>query len=157
MKRKLAPAEIADISSTYLVEGRKKESWELTDIEVEDAMVRARVRMTSTYASPTDAGRFHLTIFSALEFLSQLMIIYMHVWNGYTRKTLEGWMIESQVTSRRAIRDPDDIRVEMEIKSIRNVRGSTLLRTFCRVTDGGGGLFEAKLKGLLSKAASGTD
>ena len=42
--------------------------------------------MRSAYVSGTDAGGFHLTIFSALEFASQLMIVYGHVWAGLEKK-----------------------------------------------------------------------
>jgi hypothetical protein len=37
--------------------------------------------MKSTLVSPTDASGFHLTIFSASEFMSQSAIYYGHVRN----------------------------------------------------------------------------
>lgn len=44
--------------------------------------------MNSTFVSATDTGGFHLTIFSASEFLSQLAIIYGHIGNGLTEKNI---------------------------------------------------------------------
>ena len=107
-------------------------------------------KVTSTYRSATDGGGFHLTIFSTLEFLSQLMIIYAHEWAGLARKVREGWMVESHSRSVRAVRNPHDIRVAMQVRTMRQ-RGE---RLYCvadfRVTDDSNGLFEVNLKGFLS-------
>lgn len=150
LHRRLGPAEIEMFSSHYLNEGRKQESWRIDAVEVEDGRLRATVSMRSTYVSRTDHKGFHLTIFSTLEFLSQLMIVYAHVKAGLTEKTLEGWMVESETRSVRAIRNPDRIDVEMEVLAMRK-RGHNLYGV-CRykVTDEQGGLFEVTLKGFLA-------
>ncbi len=106
--------------------------------------------MKSRYISPTDPSGFHLTIFSTLEFLSQLTIIYAHVWAGYAEKSKEGWMIDSSITSKRAVRDPENIIVHMEVKSIKKIGDKMMAITQSRVSDDQGGLFEARLKGFLS-------
>ncbi|NES01583.1 MAG: hypothetical protein F6K22_01270 [Okeania sp. SIO2F4] len=59
--------------------------------------------MNSTFVSLTDADAFHLTIFSTSEFLSQLAIIYGHIWNWLTEKTFEAWVIESNFSYKNAI------------------------------------------------------
>ncbi len=51
-------------------------------------ILKAKLRMNSTFVSATDTGGFHLTIFSAYEFLSQLAIIYGHIGNGLTEKNI---------------------------------------------------------------------
>jgi hypothetical protein len=102
LHRRLGPADIEKFSSHYLNEGRKQESWRIDAVEVEDGRLRATVSMRSTYVSTTDDKGFHLTIFSTLEFLSQLMIVYAHVKAGLAEKTLEGWMGESETRSVRA-------------------------------------------------------
>jgi hypothetical protein len=149
-RRRLGADDIARFASAYLNGGRKQESWQIDAIEIEGERLLADVSMLSTYVSGTDAGGFHLTIFSTLEFLSQLMIIYAHVWAGQSEKTREGWMVESRTRSVRAVRNPDHIRVEMTVRKMRQ-RGVNLYCTAdYRVTDDQGGLFEVQLKGFLS-------
>ncbi len=143
---RLSVADIQNLSSHYLNEGRKQESWQIEEIEINGQHLTARVSMRTTYVSATDEKGFHLTIFTTLEFLSQLLIIYMHVRAGLSKKTREVWMVESSTRSVRAIRDSANIKVEMEVVSIRK-RGENF---YCvadyRVTDDQGGLFKVKLK-----------
>lgn len=141
--------DVNAISSPYLKEGRKQESWEIQSIEIDQRVLRARIRMTSLYVSGTDSG-FHLTIFSTLEFASQLMIIYMHDWAGLPKKLREGWMVESTTRAVRQIRNPDDIQVEMNVRQIRKHGEHLICIADFRVTDDADGLFEISLKGFLS-------
>jgi hypothetical protein len=141
--------DVNAISSHYLKEGRKQESWEIESIEIDQRVLRARVAMTSLYVSATDSG-FHLTIFSTLEFLSQLMIIYAHDWAGLPKKLREGWMVESIARAVRQIRNPDDIRVEMKVRQMRKRGENLICIADFRVTDDADGLFEVSLKGFLS-------
>ncbi len=90
----LSAAEIEKLSSHYLNDGRKQESWKIEQVEISGDLLNATLSMSSTYVSDTDEHGFHLTIFSTLEFLSQLMIIYGHNWAGLDEKTREGWMVE---------------------------------------------------------------
>ena len=142
--------DIAPFSSQYLHEGRKKESWRIESVEIDGDRATARVSMLSTYVSGSDSKGFHLTIFSTLEFLSELMLIYSHVWAGFSEKSREGWMVESTTRSRQAIRDPDRIDVEMKVNVMRQRGGILLCESDYRVTDRFGGLFEISLKGFLS-------
>jgi hypothetical protein len=142
--------EIESLSSHYLSEWRKQESWKIKEVRIQGEKLSAVVTMRSTYVSGSDTQGFHLTIFSALEFLSQLMITYAHVWAGLENKTREGWMLESKTRTVRAIRNAEHIEVEMVVRAMRK-RGENL---FCeadyRVTDNQNGLFEVQLKGFLS-------
>jgi len=146
----MSEAEIDRLSSHYLSEGRKQESWKIKEVQIQGKKLSAVVTMSSIYVSSADPQGFHLTIFSALEFLSQLMITYAHVWAGLTEKTREGWMLESRARTIRAIRNAEHIQVEMVVRTMRK-RGGTL---FCvadyRVTDDRDGLFEVQLEGFLS-------
>lgn len=150
MKKHLAAADVKAISSHYLQEGRKQEAWAIQWIEVDGDLLRAQVVMTSQYQSPGAGHDFHLTIFSTLEFASQLMIIYIHHWAGLTEKVREGWMVECSTRNVRAIRDPADIRVEMQVKRMRKRGGNLLCEADFTVSDAGGGLFELSLKGFLA-------
>jgi hypothetical protein len=148
--RRLGAEEIRRFSSTYIAEGRKQESWRIKEVEIRDGLLSARICMESTFVSAQDPGGFHLSVFPALEFLSQLMIVYTHVWAQLPEKRRECWMVESQTCFLSAIRNSEDIRVEMTVRKMRK-RGVHL---YCvadyRVTDDQGGLFEASLKGFLS-------
>lgn len=146
----LTGKDIQAFSSDYLNGGRKQESWKIEEVAIDGRTLTSRISMQSVYVSATDSGGFHLTIFSALEFLSQLMIIYTHVWAGLKSKSREGWMVESHTRTVRAIRNPNNIQVAMTANTIRK-RGDTL---FCdakyRITDDQDGLFEIRLKGFLA-------
>jgi hypothetical protein len=147
---RLDPQALAPLLSAYLTKGRKDDCWRIDRVEIEGDRLLAEVSMSSTYASASDPGGFHLTIFSALEFASQLMIIHAHVWAGLESKTREGWMVESTARAVRAIRDSQGIAVRMQVHQLRK-RGEHL---YCNadftVTDSQGGLFEIGLKGFLS-------
>lgn len=150
-KRQLSKKFIDDISSPYLAGNRDKEKWEIVKIEVDEDNngMTAYLRMASYYVSPTDKGGFHLTQLSTFEFLSQLTIIMSHVWAGLEKKTSECWMIESSINCKKAIRDPENIKVEMKIEAVRQVNCKILITTHSKVTDKEG-LFEGVIKGLVS-------
>lgn len=146
----LGPEQIQALSSHYLNEGRKQESWRIGDINIRGRQLSTTVSMRSVYTSGTDSKGFHLTIFSTLEFLSELMIIYAHAWAGLQKKTKEGWMLESSTKSIRAVRNPDQIKVEMKIAAIKKLGDNIICIADYSVTDDQGGLFEVRLKGFLS-------
>ncbi len=146
----LGPEQIKKLSSDYLNKGRKQESWRINDIEIRGRQLRTTVSMQSSYVSGTDSKGFHLTIFSTLEFLSELMIVYAHTWAGLSKKTKEGWMLESATKSIRAIRNPEQIQVDMNIVSIKKLGENIICLADYRVTDNQGGLFEVRLKGFLA-------
>jgi hypothetical protein len=146
----LGPAQIQALSSHYLNEGRKQESWRIGQVDIRDRQLSTTVSMRSVYVSGTDSNGFHLTIFSTLEFLSELMIIYAHAWAGLQTKTKEGWMLESSTKSIRAVRNPEQIQVEMKVAAIKKLGENILCVADYKVTDDQGGLFEVRLKGFLS-------
>jgi len=146
----LGPEQFKAWSSHYLNEGRKQESWRIGDINIRGRQLSTTVSMRSVYTSGTDSKGFHLTIFSTLEFLSELMIIYAHAWAGLQKKTKEGWMLESSTKSIRAVRNPDQIKVEMKIAAIKKLGDNIICIADYSVTDDQGGLFEVRLKGFLS-------
>ena len=141
--------QLKALSSVYITEGVKKDCWEILEVEISGALLKARLRMTSFFVSPTDPGGFHLTVFSTQEFLAQLANIYLHVLEGYTVKCKETWMRESRITCRSTIRDPENIMVEMDFFSLRKQGSFLNCMVRCRVYDDKEGLFTAELKGLL--------
>ena len=150
LKKSLSVDEISRLSSDYLDSGVKKEAWKITRVDIDGPVLNACIRMTSTCASVTDEAGFHLTIFSTMEFLSQLANIYFHAWAGYEDKTREVWMRESSISCIQAIRDADNIMVRLEVKSLKKAGDNALGLIHYEVTDTGGGRFEGRLKGVLS-------
>jgi hypothetical protein len=141
--------QISELSSRYIDVGVKKDCWEIMDIKISGMSLKARLRMTSFFVSPTDPAGFHLTIFSTQEFLAQLANIYLHVLAGYTSKCKETWMRECSVSCRSSIRNPENITVDMDISRQKKVGDTLIGKVNCRVCDDQGGLFTARLEGLL--------
>jgi hypothetical protein len=145
----LGKSEIADLSSSYINEGVKVDTWEIQNISISGKLLKAEIDMVSFFVSPTDPDGFHLTIFSTQEFLAQLANIYLHVAAGFKTKSRETWMRECAIASRKVIRNPDKIFVEMDFFSLKKIQDSYVSMAKCRVYDDQGGLFTARLKGLL--------
>jgi len=141
--------QIADLSSRYIDEGVKVDAWEINTIEISGNLLEAEIGMVSFFVSPTDPDGFHLTIFSTQEFLAQLANIYLHIAAGFKTKSRETWMRECAITSRKVIRNPEKILVEMDFFSLKKTRDSVISMAKCRIYDDQGGLFTARLKGLL--------
>jgi hypothetical protein len=146
----LASTQIHDISSALLSEGRPHEKWKIDAITIDGDSLHAVVSMVSTYVSPTDTNGFHLSVFTTLEFLSQLKVIYAHHWAGIEKKTQEAWMLESNVKCIKAIRDSNKMNVTMKIIKAKMVKGRIYCVTQSTVTDDLGGHFEVALKSFLS-------
>lgn len=147
--QKLDADELKKYTSNYLTVGRKEEHWEIDNVEIEGKCISASISMKTCYVSGTDAGGFHLTIFSALEFVSQLMIIYAHIWADLDEKTQEGWMVNSSIKSSKAIRDPLNMKTSMTINMKKVGKHLYGIGDF-KITDKFGGLFEGRIKGFLA-------
>ena len=145
----LGKTEIAELSSGYIDEGVKVDSWEILDINISGRILKAEIGMVSYFVSPTDPDGFHLTIFSTQEFLAQLANIYLHIAAGFKIKCRETWMRECAITSRKVIRNPEKILVEMDFTGLKKIKDSVISMATCRVYDDQGGLFTARIKGLL--------
>ena len=146
----LSQGDVEAISSPYLQQRSRYESWRIRWIRIDGDTLEAAIDMTATHDSPTDPGGFHLTSFSVEEFAAQFMIIYAHHWAGLNRKMREGWMVESAVKAVKVIRRTRDIRVSMRVRRIRKRGENIYCQADYRVTDADGGLFEIMLKGFLS-------
>ena len=58
--------EIERLSSHYLSEGRKQESWKIKAVHIQGEKLSAIVTMRSTYVSSSDAHGFHLNTVDAV-------------------------------------------------------------------------------------------
>ena len=150
MNKILSAEQIKKTSSQYLKEGRKQESWEIKRVQILGNNLQAEIEMVQTYTSSNDGAGFHLTIFSSLEFLSQLMIVFGHELAGLDTKIQEGWMVDSSIKCSGAIRSTS-IKVSMEVLRMRK-RGDNLYghANFTIYSDTDEGYFKATLKGFFS-------
>jgi acyl-coenzyme A thioesterase PaaI-like protein len=139
--RLIAP-QIDKLSSGYLRDGRRQEVWRIETIDIGDDRVVAKASMTDFYVSRTDDKGFHLSFITALEMVSQLTIVYLHYKAGLTEKSREVWVSESRNRFVRPVRNPDDIRLEMTVKKLREHGGSLFCEADYRVTDEQDGLYE---------------
>jgi len=146
---RLGKSEIANLSSRYIEEGVKVDAWEIRNINISGNLLKAEIGMVSFFVSPTDPDGFHLTIFSTQEFLAQLANIYLHIAAGFKTKCRETWMRECSITSRNVIRNPEKILVEMDFFGLKKIQDTVISMAKCRVYDDQGGLFTARIKGLL--------
>jgi hypothetical protein len=142
--------EINNISSEYLREGRKKDVWDIVQVTIKGNTLEAHVRMLDYYKSPSDAGGFHLTSFSTMEFVSQLFIVYGHVLADLKDKTQEAWMMDSSIKCTKAIRNAEHIRVEMKFRTLKKIKNRLLGSASARIWDDQGGEFTATVKALLA-------
>lgn len=149
LEMRLDDKQISELSSKYIDVGVKKDCWEIIDVIISGALLKARLRMTSFFVSPTDTGGFHLTVFSTQEFLAQLANIYLHVLAGHTSKCKETWMRECSISCRSSIRNPENITVDMDFSGRKKLGDTLITNVDCRVCDDQGGLFTARLEGLL--------
>ena len=148
--KKLSSELISKYNSTYISEGRKKESWNLDNVEIDDNAINADVSMSSIYISPSDKTGFHLSIFTALEFVSQLIIIYFHIWAELAEKTQEAWMIESTISYKKAIRCSSNIKVRIKVCNIKKVGKKLYAVVNFDITDHLGGKFVGKIKAFIA-------
>lgn len=148
--RKISSKEIVQFQSPYLNGGRAKESWIIDEVKIDNEKLYAKISMKKVFLSPTDINGFHLTVFSALEFISQLIIIYFHVWANLTEKKQEAWMLENTIRIKKSIRSRSDINVNLEFIKIRKIGLRLHAITQYTVTDDLGGHFEGSIKSFIS-------
>jgi hypothetical protein len=147
---RLGSTDIIALSSPYLAGGRKLESWRIDEVTIDNKKLTAMVSMRSVYLSGTDSHGFHLSCITALEFVSQLQIIFMHVWAGIQKKTQEVWMIETNIKTIHPILNQDKINIEMQCEKIRKTGDKYYCTAHHKITDNQGGLFEIWIKALMS-------
>ena len=131
LNRHLKTDDIKKFASDYISHGIRQECWQ------------------SHYTSGQDDLGFHLSSFSAKEFSAQLMVLYVHVQQGFSEKTREVWVVEGRIRCLRPIRNSSRIEVNMTMLAVRQ-RGD---KAFCiadfLVSDDQGGLFKITMKVVI--------
>ena len=149
LNRHLKTDDIKKFASDYISHGIRQECWQIDDVSILNNQLSAVVSMQSHYTSGQDDLGFHLSSFSAKEFSAQLMVLYVHVQQGFSEKTREVWVVEGRIRCLRPIRNSSRIEVNMTMLAVRQ-RGD---KAFCiadfLVSDDQGGLFKITMKVVI--------
>lgn len=141
--------DIANFQSDYLHIGRKKEDWIFRDIEISDTGLTCFLDISAPYISSHDEKGFHLSIFTAQEACSELLIYWICVKAGLERKPGEAWVKEFSSKFCKPIRDFEGIRIQLHvIKSRVGVNLLVAVGSF-KIVGPNGGLFSIELKGMM--------
>lgn len=138
--RRVPVQEYMPMMSEYLLSGRRQEVWHINWIEWDGLVLRASARLDGWQSSGTDAGRFHLSIFSARELDAQLGMIGIHLRLGLSEKSAEVWLLECTEKCEAAITDAADVRFEMQFHFRRSKNGKVLARRDSRISGTQGGM-----------------
>ncbi len=147
--REVTPDEYWPLTSTYLRDERKKESWHINRIEWDGEVLRASARLEGCIPSVTDGSRSHLSIFSAREMDAQFAIIGIHLKMRLARKTSEVWLLRCEEECMRAITNLEDVRFEMRISTRVTSSGKIFIERECVITDDLGGEIRLRTKALM--------
>jgi hypothetical protein len=133
--------DLAPYQSAYLHGGRQQESWALNTVRILGDSLETSVDIINPYTSTTDEGGFHLSIFCAQEFCTELILFWTFKKLVLPGKTQEAWMRKCSCKVTRPIRSHLGINVAMTCKSFRMINGMAYAHALFTISDGTGGLF----------------
>jgi hypothetical protein len=142
--------DLDPISSPYLKSGLQFDTWRIVEAAVCGMSMQSIVSMDHLYAPSVGHAEFHLSYLKALEFVSQLQIVHMHVLAGLRVKTMEVWMVEMHLKSSHPIRDSRSINVASSVLKFRKSSQRYYCTASHRVSDRQGGHFEIWIKSLMA-------
>ncbi|WP_143593632.1 hypothetical protein [Synechococcus sp. 1G10] len=142
-------AELSPFQSVYLHGGKAREIWSIPRITVQGDHSSALVDIQNPFLSPTDQRTFHLSVYTAMEFCSEVILVHAYTTLALPLKAEEAWMKECQCHLIRPIRTYEGISVEMRARSFRFIQGTAYCHGEFHVTDAMDGLFEIELKGFF--------
>ena len=134
-------SDLAPYQSEYLHGGRLAERWHTQRGHILGNALDATVDIINPYISQADEGGFHLSIFSAQEFCTELILFWMFKKLGLPSKAQEAWMSKCSCKIHRPIRSHQDINVAMVCNSFRMINGMAYARASFRISDEREGLF----------------
>lgn len=147
MKVTLTNQFIESTSSVYISDYERREKWNIDKVEIDGHHMRGFISLN--LPKQVENNFFHLSFFTAMEFASQLQIIFMHQTANLSKKTNEAWMIESSFKTKNRITALKNILVTMEATKVRYLRDYLYCWATHQVSDGSGGLFEIKIKSVM--------
>ena len=127
------------------------EGFRFQDVCLTAQGLQTRVDMVNPYVSSSDAGGFHLSVFTAHELCVELGILWVHQQLGLAEKSGEVWMRECSCKIRASVRAVRDIDVVMTCEAFRVVGPMAYLHSSFRISDTQGGLFLVEQRGGLQR------
>jgi hypothetical protein len=147
MIREIQKNVINSTSSSYISDFDKREKWIIDKVQILDHQLKGLVSIQeSKNALRND---FHLSFFTAIEFASQLQIIFMHHHAKLNKKTEEVWMLESTFKSKNKITKTQSLFVDIKATKIKVIRNFFYCWATHKISDDVGGLFEIKIKAIM--------
>lgn len=146
---KLRPSDYENITSPYLSGEKKHEEWILGDICIDKNILSTTIFMKNYYVPKIADSTFHLSFITALEFTSQLSIVYLHHWAQLSHKTQEVWLVKSSCEVVRPIVNSNCFQVTMKADSIRKLYSKIYATLNFHITDDQDGLMIISLTGLM--------
>lgn len=144
--KQLTLQEINNLSSKYIVEDLKKESWSIESVKYTDTQLISLVSIQSNYQSQTDNNQFHLSTFTIGEFSAQLTVIYSNLLAGYTVKVQEMWVLEETFKFIKPIRSKNNIKITLHLKSHKKYKKNHFFHYDITVESKCGGLSKISCK-----------
>lgn len=138
---------IKSTSSSYISDIKRREVWQIDRLSIEENKLQGLISINNS--SYIKQKVFHLSFFTALEFVSQIQIVFMHHHAKLIKKTEEVWMVESSFISRRKITKIQNLFVNMQATKIRIIRNYLYCWATHEILDDVGGLFEIKIKAVM--------
>ena len=148
--RSYSNEEIVPYLSPYLHKGRKKEDWKFAYIDVQDTGLLASFDVMNPFVSSFDSGGFHLSVFTAQEVCTELLIFWILKKSGQSEKAGEAWIKEMSSSLISPIRESCNIKVSLYTKKFRCGAKTLFSHGQFRLEDSIGGLFDVSLKGLMN-------
>ena len=139
--------DLAPYQSAYLHGGRQQEHWELNAVRICGDSLETSVNIINPYISTTDEGGFHLSIFCAQEFCTELILFWVFKKLGLPGKAQEAWMRKCSCKITGPIRSHLGINVAMTCKRFRIINGMAYAHALFTISDATGGLFIVELHG----------
>lgn len=142
--------EVVPYLSPYLHKGRKKEDWKFDYIKIQDTSLLASCEVINPFVSSFDSGGFHLSIFTAQEVCSELLIFWSSKRSGQSEKAGEAWVKEMSSSMISPIRESRNIKVSLDIQNFRFGAKILFADSRFRLEDSVGGLFHVNIKGIIA-------
>lgn len=107
--------DVESLMSKYLMDGVYQDRLSMTSADLNPHEMSANFALDSYGVSPEDAGGFHLTAPAVFRMAGQMLVMHVHWLAGFSKKSVEVWVRDHQISHRRPSRDPSDVPVKLTL------------------------------------------
>lgn len=112
---KPALSEVESLMSKYLMDGVYQDRLSMTSVDLNPDAMSASFALESYGVSPEDAGGFHLTAPTVFRMAGQMLVMHVHWLAGFSKKSVEVWVRDHQISHRRPSRNPHAVPVTLTL------------------------------------------